>query len=71
MKLQLSLFRTNVKGDARAHLNMLATPEKEDWSKIRQIYIGKFKTERDVRAKQRAKEQCAYYKQKSDESLKA
>ena len=71
VKLQLSLFRTNLKGDARAHLNMLTTQEKEDWSKIREIYIGKFKTERDVRAKQRAKEQCASFKQTSDESLKA
>ena len=67
----MSLFRTNLKGPARAFLNMLTTTEKESWDKLKEVYIHKFKTERDVRAKQCAKEQCASFKQKPDETLKA
>ena len=71
VKLLMSLLRTNLKGPAREFLNTLMPTEKEDWGKLKETYIYKFKTERDVRAKQRAKEQCASFKQKPEETLKA
>ena len=71
VKLSMSLFRMNLKGDARAYLGMLTSTEKESWEKLKEVYIYKFKTERDLKAKQRAKEQCASFKQRPEESLKA
>lgn len=71
VKLSLCLFRTNLKGDARSYLNMLTSTEKDNWEKLKEVYTFKFKTERDLRARQRAKEQCASFKQPPDESLKA
>ena len=70
-KLLLSLFRTNLKGSARSFLNMLTPSEKEDWTKLKEVYIYKYKAERETKAKQRAKEQCASFRQRSDESLRA
>ena len=71
VNLSLNLFHSNLKGDARSYLNMLTPAEKEDWAKPKEVYIYKFKTERDLRAKKQAKEQCASFKQWPDESLKA
>ena len=71
VKLSLSLFRTNLKGDARSYLNMLTSTEKDNWEKLKEVYTFKFKTERDLRARQHTKEQCASFKQRPDESLKA
>ena len=61
----------NLKGDARAYLGMLTSTEKESWEQLKEVYIYKFKTERDLKEKQRAKEQCASSKQWPEESLKA
>ena len=71
VKFSLSLFRTYLKGPARSYLNMLPTAEKEDWEKVKEMFIYKFKKEKDFRAKQRAKEQCTSFKQKPEENLKA
>ena len=71
VKFSLSLFRTNLKGPARSYLNMLTTAEKDEWEKVKEMFVYKFKTEKDLRAKQRAKEQCASFKQKPEENLKA
>ena len=70
-KLQLRLFRTNLRGDARSMLNMLTPAERDDWGQIKTLYIAKFKTERDQRARQKAREAIASFKQRSDESLRA
>ena len=70
-KLQLRLFRTNLRGDAKNMLNMLTQTEREDWRQVKAIYIRKYKTERDQRAKQKAREAVASFKQRSDESLRA
>ena len=50
---------------------MLTMAEKEDWEKVKEMFIYKFKTEKDLWAKQRAKEQFASFKQKPEENLKA
>ena len=52
VKLSMSLFCMNLKGDARAYLGMLTSTEKESWEKLKEVYIYKFKTERDLKAKQ-------------------
>ena len=70
-KLQLRLFRTHLRGDAKSMLNMLTPAERDDWRQIKAIYIRKYKTERDLRAKQKAREAVASFKQRSDESLRA
>ena len=70
-KLQLRLFRTHLRGDARDMMNMLTTSEHEDWEQIKKFYINKFKTERDQKAKQRAREPLASFKQQPDEHLRA
>ena len=70
-KLQLRLFRTHLRGDAKSMLNLLTPSEKDDWKQVKEIYIAKYKTERDQRAKQKAREAAASFKQPSDESLRA
>ena len=52
-------------------LNLLTPSEKDDWKQVKEIYIAKYKTERDQRAKQKAREAVASFKQRSDESLRA
>ena len=71
VKFSLSLFRTNLKGPPRSYLNMLTTAEKEDWEKVKDMFVYKFTTKKDLRAKQRAKEQCASFKQKPEGNLEA
>ena len=70
-KLQLRLFRTHLRGDARDMMNMLTPTERESWTQAKTLYIAKYKTERDKRAKQRAREAMASFRQRSDESLRA
>ena len=70
-KLQLCLFRTHLRGDAKSMLNLLTPAEKDNWRQVKAIYIAKYKTERDQRAKQKAREAVASFRQQSDESLKA
>ena len=71
VKLKLRLFRTNLRGDARDMMNMLTPAEKDDWEQVKKFYIAKYKTERDRKAKQRAREAMASFKQRVDEPLKA
>ena len=71
VKLKLRLFRTNLQGDARDMMNMLTPAEKDDWEQVKKFYIAKYKTERDCKAKQRAHEGIASFKQRVDEPLKA
>ena len=71
MKLKLRLFRTNLRGDARDMMNMLTPTEQDDWEQVKKFYIAKYKTERDRKAKQKAREAMALFKQRADEPLKA
>ena len=71
VKLKLRLFRTNLWGDARDMMNMLTPTEKDDWEQVKKFYIAKYKTERDRKAKQKAREAMALFKQRADEPLKA
>jgi len=52
-------------------MNMLTPTERESWTQVKTLYIAKYKTERDKRAKQRAREAMAFFGQRSDESLGA
>ena len=70
-KLQLHLFRTHLRGDAKSMLDLLTPAEKDDWRQVKAIYIAKYKNERDQRAKQKAREAVVSFRQRSDESLKA
>lgn len=52
-------------------MNMLTTFEHDYWEQIKKFYNNKFKTERDQRAKERAREQLAVFKQPPVGKLRA
>ena len=67
----MRLFRTNLRGDARDMMNMLTPTEKDSWEEVKTIYIAKYKTEKEKKAKQKAREAMVSFKQRADESLTA
>ena len=70
-KLQLRLFMTNLRGDARDMMNMLTPIEKDSWEEVKTIYIAKYKTKKEKKAKQKAREAIVSFKQCADESFTA
>lgn len=61
-KLQLRLFRTHLRGDARDMMNMLTSKEKDNWAEVKTFYISKYKTEKEKKAKQMAREAMVSFK---------
>ena len=68
---KLSLFRRNLRAQARQYLDDLSPTEKADWAVLKGLYIHKFKTERDLQTKEDAWVQAATIRQKKDESVKS
>ena len=56
---------------AKSYLMGLIDSEKNDWDALTTIYIRKYKTDQDCKAKERAWAEAATIKQRKDESVKA
>ena len=70
-RAKLNLLKTNLDGKAKSYLMGLIDSEKNDWDALTAIYIRKYKTDQDRKAKERAWAEAATIKQRKDESVKA
>ena len=68
---KLSLFESNLEGKARNFLAGLINSERNDWDTHTAIFIRRYKTDQDRKAKERAWAEAATIKQKKDESVRA
>ena len=64
---KLSLFKTNPQGKAKSYLMGLIDSEKNDWDALTAIYIRKYKTDQDRKAKEKAWAEAATIKQRKDD----